>query len=325
MVDDEQAYLQVDPRCYVRQNSNVSLMAHRKSDTPRLEKGHSLNVETRSSPSSTSLSPYRQSSFDVTFACRSQPQTLTPSPTTSTQQEIYYTPRGSNLSVVGNPMTNASTSSQHLSPPTPSASRKNSAAIIVEKKELTATLDPSGKDHVQNKNQEINLIYQKKNKTMLVFLNLDQTSRVRSSVVPREHEFSRSLEHSSPPVEQLSSPNHATNDKQSRSFDAVHLLRPGSNRPDVVNRRTKSYEHADDHPPSNSLIAPPPIVIKIPDMTELVQAAQLSQLKNRRESTEMVKLILKIIVLFFLIESIFSRKNTKELGVVKQLLFNNEV
>jgi len=141
-IDDEQLYLQVDPRCYVRQNSNVSLTAHRKSDTPRLEKGHSINVDTRPSPSSTSLSPYRQSSFDVALAYHSQQQSLTPSPTTSTQQDIYYTPRGSSLSVVGNPISNTPTGSQHLSPPIITTSRKNSAAIIVEKKDLAATLNP---------------------------------------------------------------------------------------------------------------------------------------------------------------------------------------
>jgi hypothetical protein len=108
-------------------------------------------------------------------------------------------------------------------------------------------------------------------------------------VVQREHEHSRSLEHSTSPIEQLSSTNYTTNDKQSRSFDAVHLLRPVINRPDVVNRRTKSYEYADDHRPSVISIAPAPIVIKIPDMTELVQAAQLSRLQKRRESSEMVK------------------------------------
>ncbi|CAF0802048.1 unnamed protein product [Rotaria sordida] len=257
-MDDEQAYLQVDPRCYVRQNSNISLTTHRKSDTPRLEKGHSLNVDTRSSPSATSLSPYRQSSFDVTFACRSQPQPLTSSPASSIQQEIYYTPRGSSLSVIGNPLSNTSTISQHLSPPTPSTSRKNSNSIIVEKKNLTATIDP-----------------------------LDQTSKVRASIAQREHEISQSLEQSSscPPVQEPPPSNYTTNDKQSRSFDAVHLLRPGTNRSDAINRRTKSYEYADDHRPSISSIAPPPIIIKIPDMTELVQAAQLSQLKNRRENT----------------------------------------
>lgn len=83
--------------------------------------------------------------------------------------------------------------------------------------------------------------------------------------------------------------NHPTTDKQSRSFDAVHLLRPGSNRPDVINRRTKSYEYdAEERRPSTASIAPPPIVIKIPDMTELVQAAQFSQLQNRRESVDVV-------------------------------------
>jgi len=97
------------------------------------------------------------------------------------------------------------------------------------------------------------------------------------------------LEHSSPPPpEQVPSSNYTTNDKQSRSFDAVHLLRPVTNRPDVINRRTKSYEYADDRRPSVVSIAPAPIVIKIPDMTELVQAAQLSQLQNRRDSIDMV-------------------------------------
>lgn len=145
-IDDEQLYLQVDPRCYVRQNSHTSLFPHRKSDTPRLEKGHSLNVDTRlSSSSSTSLSPYRQSSFDVPSTYHSQQQPSAPSPTTSTQQDIYYTPRGSSLSVVANPVSTPPTGSQHLSPPTPSTSRKNSTAIIVEKKDLTATLDPFSK------------------------------------------------------------------------------------------------------------------------------------------------------------------------------------
>lgn len=142
-MDDEQAYLQVDPRCYVRQNSNVSLIAHRKSDTPRLEKGHSLNVDTRPSPSSASLSPYRQSSFDVTLAYRSQ-QPSSPTSMASTQPDVYYTPRGSSLSVVGNPLSGTPTSSQHLSPPTPTASRKNSIALIIEKKDLTANLDSFG-------------------------------------------------------------------------------------------------------------------------------------------------------------------------------------
>jgi hypothetical protein len=141
VMEDEQSYLQVDPRCYVRQNSNASLSTHRKSDTPRLEKGHSLNVDTRPSPSSTSLSPYRQSSFDVALAYNPQQQ-LPPSPTSSTQQELYYTPRGSSLSVMGNVVSNTPTGSQHLLLPTPTTSRKNSSSIIVEKKDLTATLDP---------------------------------------------------------------------------------------------------------------------------------------------------------------------------------------
>jgi hypothetical protein len=106
--------------------------------------------------------------------------------------------------------------------------------------------------------------------------------------VQREHEHSRSLENSSPLTQPVPSSNHTANDKQSRSFDAVHLLRPGTNRTDVLNRRTKSYEYDDDRRPSVVSIAPAPIVIKIPDMSELVQAAQLSQLQNRRDSIDMV-------------------------------------
>lgn len=121
---------------------------------------------------------------------------------------------------------------------------------------------------------------------------------MHSSIVQRDHEFSRSLEQSSSPVQQLSSTSYAVNDKHSRSFDAVHLLRPGTSRVDVVNRRTKSYEYADDHHTETSSVAPPPIVIKIPDMTELVQAAQLSRLNSRRESTQMVN-TLKFICSFF--------------------------
>lgn len=98
-----------------------------------------------------------------------------------------------------------------------------------------------------------------------------QTSTVRTSIVLREHEHSRSLENSA-------SPNSSSVDKQFRSFDAVHLLRPVQNRDDlIVNHRTNSDDvnELDKHPSTS--IAPPPIVIKIPDMTQLVQAAQLSQ------------------------------------------------
>ncbi len=52
----------------------------------------------------------------------------------------------------------------------------------------------------------------------------------------------------------------------------------------MINRRTKSYEYTDDQPPS-SPIAPPPIVIKIPDMRELVQAVQLSRLQKNESVT----------------------------------------
>jgi hypothetical protein len=143
--DDEPAeqYLQVDPRCYVRQKSNASLTTYRKSETPRLEKGHSINVDTRPPPTSASLSPYRQSSFDVTLASRSHnQQSSTPSPAVSSQHEIYYTPRESNLSTVDNISTNTPPGSQHLSPPTPITSRQNST---IEKKDFTVKIDASGK------------------------------------------------------------------------------------------------------------------------------------------------------------------------------------
>ncbi len=182
----------------------------------------------------------------------------TPSPSVSTQQEIYFTPRGSSLSVVGNTPTNTPPGSQHLSIPTPVQSRKNSD---IEKKEMTAELDLSSKISYEN---NLNRLF--------YFFVLERTSTVRSSIVQREHEHSRSLEQK-PPT------NNSTIDKQSRSFDAVHLLRPVIHRSDaVVNRRTKSYENAEGHqePPSTPPpTAPPPIIIKIPDMSKLVQAAHL--------------------------------------------------
>jgi hypothetical protein len=141
--DDEPAeqYLQVDPRCYVRQKSMTN---YKKSETPRLEKGHSINVDTRPSHSPSSLSPFRQSSFDVVVPHRSQNQQIpsTPSPAISTQQEIFFTPRGSSLSVIGNISTGTPPGSQHLSPPMSFTSRQNST----EKKDMAVTLDVSGKD-----------------------------------------------------------------------------------------------------------------------------------------------------------------------------------
>jgi hypothetical protein len=90
--DDEPAeqYLQVDPRCYVRQKS---LTNYKRSETPHLEKGHLINVNTCPPSSPSSLSPYRQSSFDVAVAHRSQNQQipLIPSLAMLTQQEIFYT------------------------------------------------------------------------------------------------------------------------------------------------------------------------------------------------------------------------------------------
>ena len=147
----EQAYLQVDPRCYVRQNSNVSLNVHRKSDTPRLEKGHSLNVDTRPSPSTNCVSPHRQSSFDVAVAHRFQQQQQqqqqagsTLSPGSSTQHDLYYTPHGSSLSVMVNQSFTTPLGSQHLSAPVPSTQRKYSTGMILERKNLSATLESSG-------------------------------------------------------------------------------------------------------------------------------------------------------------------------------------
>ncbi|CAF4294658.1 unnamed protein product, partial [Adineta steineri] len=82
-------YLQVDPRCYVRQNSNNSLSTQRRSETPRLEKGYTINIDTRPSPTA-SLSPYRQSSFDVASAYYSpNNQPSTPTSMLSTQQDIF--------------------------------------------------------------------------------------------------------------------------------------------------------------------------------------------------------------------------------------------
>lgn len=114
--DDEriEQYLQVDPRCYVRQlRSSIS----RRGEYARLEKVHSINVDTRpSGPSISSLSPYRQSSFDVVLTPHS-PDRQIPSPMISSQQEIFFTPRGSSLSVVGHLTTGTPVGSQHLSPP----------------------------------------------------------------------------------------------------------------------------------------------------------------------------------------------------------------
>ncbi len=78
----------------------------------------------------------------MALAYRSQnQQPLTPSPALSTQKEIYFTPRGSSFSVVGNISINTPPGSQHLSPPTPITSRQNT----IEKKDLMVQLDASGK------------------------------------------------------------------------------------------------------------------------------------------------------------------------------------
>ncbi|CAF3851043.1 unnamed protein product [Adineta steineri] len=226
-------YLQVDPRCYVRQNSNNSLSTQRRSETPRLEKGYTINIDTRPSPTA-SLSPYRQSSFDVTSAYYSpNNQPSTPTCMLSTQQDIFFTPRGSSLSVVGNPSTNTPPGSQHLSPPPPVINKKNSP---IEKKDITVQMNPS-----------------------------TQTSKILSSISQRERSTSI---------------NNSSVDKQSRSFDAANLLRPVIHRADAaINRRAKSYECAEDYHPS-SPVAPPPIIIKIPDMNELVQAAKLDEYRQ---------------------------------------------
>jgi len=262
-IDDEPAehYLQVDPRCYVRQKSNVSIGSYRRSETPRLEKGLSLNVDTRS-PTPSSLSPYRQSSFDVALAYGSGNQTSpTPSPAVSTLQDIYFTPRGSSVSVMAAVATGTPPGSQHLAIPVAMPTRQNSTPI--ERKDLSVKVATTS-----GKRKPIEFLFFK---SIDLLIRIGQTSTVRTSIVPREHEHSRSLEHST-------SPNSSSVDKQFRSFDAVHLLRPVQNRDDlIVNHRTNSDDASEgDKHPSTS-IAPPPIVIKIPDMTQLVQAVQLSQ------------------------------------------------
>lgn len=128
-------YLQVDPRCYVRQMNHQN---SRRGEYPRLEKVHSINVDTRPSGPSTSLSPYRQSSFDVVLTHHSPDRQISsiPSPSISLQQDIFFTPRGSSLSVLGHVAAGTPPGSQHLSPPISSNSRQNS---------VTNKKDPSGK------------------------------------------------------------------------------------------------------------------------------------------------------------------------------------
>ena len=79
-----------------------------------------------------------------------QQQISTPSPSPSTQQDMYYTPRGSSFSIMANPLlttttTTTTTGTQHLAAPITSNSRKNSTGILLEKKDLTAILDSPGK------------------------------------------------------------------------------------------------------------------------------------------------------------------------------------
>ena len=100
----------------------------------------------------------------------------------------------------------------------------------------------------------------------------------------------------------------------------MHLLRPGSLRPEsAINRRTKSYENADDHRQARPSIAPPPIVIKIPDMTELVQAAQLSRLQKRRESAEMVKSVFHLLRITFSLQEEYQRNTSRKPTLVQQI------
>jgi hypothetical protein len=137
----------------------------------------------------------------------------------------------------------------------------------------------------------------------LIFFHLGRESLVRSSIVQREHEHSRSLEHSS-----QNNNNNSTVDKQSRSFDAVHLLKPNTHREDaMVNRRTKSYECADEPLPSVSPVAPAPIVIKIPDMRELVQAAHLSRLQKKESVTISSVKFLSLNHCLFFLEWLFTK------------------
>ena len=138
----------MDPRCYVRHESQLSTTLSRKLNAARLEKGQSFNVDTRPIVnSSTSLSPYRQSSVDVPLPL-STPFPSAPYQQQQPQQEAYFTPRGSSLSVMGSQSTNTPTGSQHLSPPsTSSATAVNVSrqARGLEKKHLTAQIEFAGK------------------------------------------------------------------------------------------------------------------------------------------------------------------------------------
>lgn len=80
-------------------------------------------------------------------------QIVTPAPSQSGLSEVYYTPRGSNISIMTNPMTTTTTtSSQHLAAPSTVGSRKNSTATIIDRKEIAAALDPSGKNIFKKEN-----------------------------------------------------------------------------------------------------------------------------------------------------------------------------
>ena len=147
----------MDPRCYVRHESQLSTTLSRKLNTARLEKGHSFNVDTRSIVnSSTSLSPYRQSSVDVTLPLTS-PSPSAPYEQPQQQQEIYFTPRGSSLSVMGSQSINTPTGSQYLSAPLTSPATiinmTRQVHVFEKKKNLTAQIDLTGKRREREKCQ----------------------------------------------------------------------------------------------------------------------------------------------------------------------------
>ncbi|CAF1018298.1 unnamed protein product [Didymodactylos carnosus] len=240
---NDNSYLQVDPRCYVRNNSTCSHLTvmpnllPRKSDpccgpttsTARLEKVYSLNSDQRQ----LRLTSHRQSSFDVA----TYRQQLNPTNDTSPSfysQEVYYTPRGSNLSV-------AQTTTAH---PTNSP----------------ANLDPNYIYH--------QIPHNRKNSAIILTPNDSTSAEKRDLAVTYDINSNRGGVRSVALEKQKSSDLTPGNeiDKQSLSFDAVHLLRPG-NRPDVT-RRAKSYDYDDQHR-ANATSKQMPIVIKIPDIEKL--------------------------------------------------------
>ncbi|CAF1206124.1 unnamed protein product [Didymodactylos carnosus] len=209
--------------------------------TARLEKVYSLNTDQRQlRPTS-----HRQSSFDVA----TYRQQLTPTNDLSSSlysQEVYYTPRGSNLSVAQTSGVHPMNSSASLDPnyiyhQIPN-SRKNSS--------ITST--PTESTNIEKSDWAVTYDVNSNQTTMRPVTLEKQKS---SEIIPQNE-----------------------SDKQSLSFDTVHLLRPG-NRPDVT-RRAKSYDHDDQRRATSTQT---PIVIKIPDIEKLTYEFVEQNTSNREE------------------------------------------